>query len=98
VRVQSLSTTDEVAASLVADFGVATFAIKGEDPPDLLPPHRADRGAAADGHHGRRLRPGEHPATRGSELLAGVVGGTEETTTGVTRLRAMARDGALRYP
>jgi len=93
-----LSTTDEVAASLVADFGVATFAIKGEDHQTyyrhieqtvaLRPTVTMDDGCD--------LVSTLH--TRFPELLAGVVGGTEETTTGVTRLRAMARDGALRYP
>ncbi|NQU11943.1 adenosylhomocysteinase [bacterium] len=93
-----LSTQDGVAASLVKDFGIATFAIKGEDNRtyyrhmlaaiDARPTLTMDDGADTVGvlHTKRR------------ELLAGVLGGTEETTTGVIRLRAMAEEGALAYP
>ena len=93
-----LSTTDEVAASLVADYDVATFAIKGEDHETY---YRHIEQAVASRptltmDDGCDLVSTLH--TRFPDLLAGVVGGTEETTTGVTRLRAMAHDGALRYP
>ncbi|HUY96995.1 MAG TPA: adenosylhomocysteinase [Verrucomicrobiae bacterium] len=92
-----LSTQDPVAAALAAS-GVATFARRGED--------RATYYA----HITQAL--GDAPAltmddgadlvgilhTERTDLLAGIWGGTEETTTGVVRLRAMARDGVLRYP
>ncbi len=93
-----LSTNDEVAASLVADFGVATYAVKGEDHDTyyrhieqaiaLRPTFTMDDGCD--------LVTTLH--TRHAEFLAELVGGTEETTTGVTRLKAMAAAGALRYP
>ncbi len=93
-----LSTQDDVAAALVVKHGVAVFAIKGEDGPtyyrhihqavDHKPHLTMDDGADTVGvlHKDR------------TELLDGIIGGTEETTTGVIRLRAMAADGVLRYP
>jgi len=93
-----LSTQDDVAASLVKDYGIAVFAINGEDKKtyykhihqvlDFKPHLTMDDGAdlVSTLHSERR------------ELLPGVVAGTEETTTGVIRLRAMAHDGALAYP
>jgi adenosylhomocysteinase len=93
-----LSTQDEVAASLVRDYGIPTFAIKGESNEsyyshlnaalDSAPTFTMDDGADVVGllH------------TKRKELLANVIGGTEETTTGVIRLRAMAKDGVLAYP
>jgi adenosylhomocysteinase len=93
-----LSTTDEVAASLVADFGVPTFAIKGEDHATYY--RHIEQALAIRPRltmdDGCDLVSTLH--TRFRELLDGVEGGTEETTTGVNRLRAMAADGALRYP
>jgi adenosylhomocysteinase len=93
-----LSTQDDVAASLVADYGIRTYAIKGEDTPtyyehiDAAIAHRPhvtmDDGADVVG----RIH-ADFP-----EALEGIIGGTEETTTGVIRLRAMAVDGALKYP
>jgi len=93
-----LSTQDEVAASLVRDFDVPTYAIKGEDNEtyykhvhevlDTQPHITMDDGAdLVSTIHSKR-----------TELLKGILGGTEETTTGVIRLRAMARDGVLRFP
>ncbi len=93
-----LSTQDDVAASLVAHFEVPVFAIKGEDNPtyyrhlrsalDLKPNITMDDGAdLLSTLHKER-----------TDLLPNVIGGTEETTTGVIRLRAMAADGALKYP
>ncbi|MGE3076403.1 MAG: adenosylhomocysteinase [Dehalococcoidia bacterium] len=93
-----LSTQDDVAAALVHDFDIPVFAICGEDnetyykhihqalehSPQLTMDDGADVVAVL--HKERR------------DLLSGVVGGTEETTTGVIRLRAMAADGALGYP
>jgi adenosylhomocysteinase len=93
-----LSTQDEVAASLVADFGIATFAIKGEDHDTY---YRHIEAAIAfsptitmdDGCDLVSVLHSKH-----QDKAKAVVGGTEETTTGVTRLRAMAADKALRYP
>ncbi len=93
-----LSTQDDVAAALVAVHGIAVFAVRGEGDSTYYghihsalaqkPQITMDDGAdlVATLHKERR------------ELLDTIVGGTEETTTGVIRLRAMARDGALRYP
>ena len=93
-----LSTQDDVAASLVSNFEVPTFAIKGEDNKTYYQhikaalarkPHiTMDDGAdlVSTLHKGR------------TDLMGEVIGGTEETTTGVIRLRAMAQEGVLRYP
>jgi adenosylhomocysteinase len=93
-----LSTQDDVAASLVRDYNIPTFAIKGEDNDsyyshimaavDHRPQITMDDGADLVGvlHTKRKTE------------LAGVIGGTEETTTGVIRLRAMAKEGVLQYP
>ena len=93
-----LSTQDDVAAALVGEYGVSVFARRGEDNDtyyrhihqalDHAPQVTMDDGAdlVATIHQERR------------ELLTGVAGGTEETTTGVIRLKAMAADGALGYP
>ncbi len=93
-----LSTQDDVAASLVQDFGIATFAIKGEDNDtyykhinavlDAKPKITMDDGADTVGviHKERR------------DLIDNIVGGTEETTTGVIRLRSMEKEGVLAYP
>jgi len=93
-----LSTQDDVAAALAALYDVPTFAIKGEDNDtyyehiyavlDHAPQLTMDDGAdlVSTLHKDR------------TDLLENVIGGTEETTTGVIRLRAMAADGVLRYP
>ncbi|MCX6037661.1 MAG: adenosylhomocysteinase [Chloroflexi bacterium] len=93
-----LSTQDDVAAALVNMYEVPTFAIKGEDnltyykhisaALDHKPHMTMDDGAdlVSTIHKDRR------------ELLPGIIGGTEETTTGVIRLRAMAADGMLQFP
>jgi adenosylhomocysteinase len=93
-----LSTQDDVAASLVRDYGVPVFAIKGEDNEtyynhilsaiDHKPQITMDDGAD--------LVSVLH--TKRTDVLEYVIGGTEETTTGVIRLRAMAKEGVLRYP
>src|SRR4029078_7626263 len=93
-----LSTQDDVAAALTEQSGVETFAIKGEDNDtyykhinavlDLRPMITMDDGAD--------LVSVLH--TQRGDQLTEVLGGTEETTTGVIRLRAMAADGALAYP
>jgi adenosylhomocysteinase len=93
-----LSTQDDVAASLVEHHGIPTFAIKGEDR-DSYYGHIAaalDHAPQVTMDDGADLVSELH--TRRTELLPDVVGGTEETTTGIIRLRAMAAAGALRYP
>lgn len=93
-----LSTQDDIAAALVAHYEMPVYAIKGEDNEtyqahlnavlDIRPHVTMDDGMdlVATLHSDR------------SELLEEMVGGTEETTTGVIRLRAMADAGALRFP
>src|SRR5262245_10765009 len=93
-----LSTQDDVAASLIADFGIPTFAIKGEDHKtyyshivsciEARPHVTMDDGCDLVTVLHTKLKP----------YLKDVFAGTEETSTGVTRLRAMAADGTLRYP
>ena len=93
-----LSTQDDVAAALVEEYGIPTFAIKGEDNDTFY------------GHIHSVLEHGPHMTMddgadlvtilhkERQDLIGEVTGGTEETTTGVIRLRAMAQDGKLRYP
>jgi adenosylhomocysteinase len=93
-----LSTQDDVAAHLVKNEGIPTFAIKGEDGDtyyrhlhqalDVKPQMTMDDGAdiVFTVH------------TKRQELIPAIFAGTEETTTGVIRLKAMAKDGVLRYP
>lgn len=93
-----LSTQDDVAAALVEHYDVSTFAIKGENTEtyyahmdaviDTLPNITMDDGCDVVGRI-HALRP---------EVIEHIYGGTEETTTGVIRLKAMAKDGALKYP
>jgi adenosylhomocysteinase len=93
-----LSTQDDAAAALVALYDVPVFAIKGEDSGTY---YRHIQQAIA---HGPHLTMDDGADTVGvlhkdrTDLLEGIIGGTEETTTGVIRLRAMAADGVLRYP
>jgi adenosylhomocysteinase len=93
-----LSTQDEVAACVVKDYGIPTFAIKGEDNATYY----AHINAALDTKPQITMDDGADLVTtlltKRTELLGEVLGGTEETTTGVIRLRAMAKDGTLRYP
>ncbi len=93
-----LSTQDDVAASLVEDEDIATFAVRGEDH-DRYYRHIDD---VLDGHPQLTLDDGADLVSRLHQLrpqqLAEMVGGTEETTTGVIRLRAMEAAGLLRYP
>src|SRR5687768_15519308 len=93
-----LSTQDDVAASLVQHFEMPVYAIKGEDDatyyqhleaalahkPQITMDDGADLVSQIHKHH--------------TDLLDTIVGGTEETTTGVIRLKAMAKDGALKFP
>jgi len=93
-----LSTQDDVAASLISNFETPTFAIKGEDNKTY---YQHIKAALARRPHitmddGADLVSTLHKER--TDLLDGVIGGTEETTTGVIRLRAMAEKGVLRYP
>lgn len=93
-----LSTQDDVAASLVVNDEIPVFAIKGEDNETYYRHIRAalDHAPQVTIDDGADLVSTLHKER--TELIADVLGGTEETTTGVIRLRAMARDGVLRYP
>lgn len=93
-----LSTQDDVAASLVAHYEIPVYAIKGEDNNTYYDHIRAalDFKPHITMDDGADLVSTIHKSRR--ELLEDIVGGTEETTTGVIRLRAMAKDGALNFP
>ena len=93
-----LFTQDEVAASLVKDYGIEVFAIRSENREtyyshihsvlDINPHITMDDGAdLASTIHSER-----------KSLVGEIIGGTEETTTGVIRLRSMAKKGVLQYP
>src|SRR5713226_8353879 len=93
-----LSTQDDVAASLVRDHNIPVYAIKGEDN-DTYYNHIL---AAIDHNPHITMDDGADLVTilhtKRTDALDGVIGGTEETTTGVIRLRAMAKEGVLRFP
>jgi len=93
-----LSTQDEVAASLVKDFGVEVYAVKGEDNDTYYDHINAvlDPGPQLTMDDGADLVSTLHQ--KRTEKLESVIGGTEETTTGVIRLRSMEREKVLRYP
>ena len=93
-----LSTQDDVAASLVRDFNIPVFAIKGEDNDSYYSHIMAavDHKPQITMDDGADLVSVLH--TKRTAELENVIGGTEETTTGVIRLRAMAKEGVLRYP
>jgi len=93
-----LSTQDDVAAALVAEYGIPTFAKKGEDDQTYYRHiHQAlEHGPQMSMDDGADLVATIHRERR--DLIPNVIGGTEETTTGVIRLQSMARDGALAYP
>jgi adenosylhomocysteinase len=93
-----LSTQDDVAAALVAYHEIPVYAIKGEDNETYYEHIHAaiDHGPQLTMDDGADLVSTLHRDRR--EALGNVIGGTEETTTGVIRLRAMAKDGALNYP
>jgi adenosylhomocysteinase len=93
-----LSTQDDVAAALVNIYEVPTFAIKGEDNVTYYKHIQAalDHAPQVTMDDGADLVSTLHKERR--DLLKNVMGGTEETTTGVIRLRAMAADGALNFP
>jgi len=93
-----LSTQDEVAAALVSEYGIPTYSIKGEDN-DTYYQHIM---AALDHKPHYTMDDGADLVTilhtQRADLLGNVLGGTEETTTGVIRLNAMAAEGKLKYP
>jgi adenosylhomocysteinase len=93
-----LSTQDDVAAALVRDSNIPVFAIKGEDN-ETYYKHIM---AALDHKPHITMDDGADlvttTLTKRTDVLDGILGGTEETTTGVIRLRAMAKQGVLRYP
>ena len=93
-----LSTQDDVAASLVRDYSIPVFAIKGEDNESYYSHIMAalDHKPQFTMDDGADLVSILH--TKRKAELANVIGGTEETTTGVIRLRAMAKEGVLQYP
>ncbi|MEN3000758.1 MAG: adenosylhomocysteinase [Armatimonadota bacterium] len=93
-----LSTQDDVAAALVKYDGIAVFAIKGEDKETYYRHIHQALGTQPQitMDDGCDLVSTLHTERR--EQLNGVIGGTEETTTGVIRLRAMAKEGVLSYP
>jgi adenosylhomocysteinase len=93
-----LSTQDDVASSLVRDYNIPVFAIKGENNESYY----SHIMSALDHRPNITMDDGADLVTilhtKRKELLEHVIGGTEETTTGVIRLRAMAKDGTLKYP
>ncbi len=93
-----LSTQDDVAASLVADYGISVFAIKGEDNTTY---HRHVR-TALDHRPNIIIDDGSDVVAtliqERQDQLGDLIGSTEETTTGIVRLRAMLRDGVLTFP
>ena len=93
-----LSTQDDAAASLVVYDEIPVFAVKGEDNETYYAHIRAalEHGPQVTIDDGADLVSTLHKER--TDLIGDVIGGTEETTTGVVRLRAMARDGVLRYP
>ncbi len=93
-----LSTQDDVAAALVKEYGIPTFAIHGEDR-DTYYSHIKevlDRKPNITMDDGADLISTLHQERQ--ELIPNIYGGTEETTTGVIRLKAMAKEGALKFP
>jgi len=93
-----LSTQDEVAASLNRDYNIPTYAIKGEDNQTYY----AHLSAALEHQPQMTMDDGADLVTmlltKRTDLVPNVIAGTEETTTGVIRLRAMAKDGTLKFP
>ncbi|MBI2821611.1 MAG: adenosylhomocysteinase [Acidobacteria bacterium] len=93
-----LSTQDDVAASLVQDFGMAVYAIKGEDSATYY------KHISAALEHGPQITMDDgadlvtQVLSSRKDLIPGIIGGTEETTTGVVRLRSMAKNGVLKFP
>jgi len=93
-----LSTQDDVAASLVKDYGISVFAIKGEDSKTYYKHINSvlDNNPQVSMDDGADLISTVHSSRK--ELIGKIIGGTEETTTGVVRLKIMEKKGVLQYP
>ena len=93
-----LSTQDDVAASLMADYGISTYAIKGEDEQTYYKHINAalDHAPQMTMDDGCDLVSLMHKER--TDLIPNVIAGTEETTTGVIRLRSMEKGNVLRFP
>lgn len=93
-----LSTQDDVAASLVKDYQIPTFAIKGED----TKTYYSHLNAVLDMHPNITMDDGADLVsllhTKRKDQLSEIIGSSEETTTGVIRLKAMMKDAALKIP
>jgi len=94
-----LSTQDDVAASLVADYGISTYAIKGENNEQYYD----HINAVLDGEPNITMDDGADLVTavltsENPSILKSIFGGCEETTTGVIRLKSLANEGRLKYP
>ena len=93
-----LSTQDDVAAALVSEYGIPTYAIKGEDEETYY----RHINAALDHKPNMTMDDGcdlvSTLHTKRTELIPDVIGGMEETTTGVIRLKSMEKHGVLRFP
>jgi adenosylhomocysteinase len=93
-----LSTQDDVAASLAADYGIPVFAIKGEDENTYY----SHIMSALDHHPQITMDDGADLVTavltKRKEQISEIIGSTEETTTGVIRLRSMAKEGVIKFP
>ena len=93
-----LSTQDDVAASLVKDYGISVFAIKGEASETYYKHINSvlDKAPQVSMDDGADLISTVHSSRK--ELIGKIIGGTEETTTGVVRLKIMEKKGVLQYP
>lgn len=93
-----LSTQDDVSAAIIKDFGIPVFAIKGENRGTYFKHINAalDSNPQITMDDGADLVSTLHAKRK--ELMKNIIGGTEETTTGVIRLRSMAKARVLRYP
>ncbi len=93
-----LSTQDDVAASLVVDYGMSVFAIKGEDSASYY----RHLNAVLDMHPQITMDDGADLVTllhtKRKDQIPEIIGSSEETTTGIIRLKAMEKDGALKLP
>ena len=82
-----------------ADYGIPIYAIKGEDDDTYYRHMNAALDHKPEHHHGRRLRPGRRVLhNERNDLSPNIIGTTEETTTGVIRLKAMEKEGVLKFP
>jgi adenosylhomocysteinase len=93
-----LTTQDDVAAALISEYGIPTYAIKGEDETTYY----RHINAALDHKPNMTMDDGcdlvSTIHTKRPELIPDIIGGMEETTTGVIRLRSMEKNGVLRFP